>query len=427
MKRHFFFLLLLLPYFLLAQNNKEEQVYGKINVKERGQKIYSQAYIHYPQVFRDFDRKAKFDTSSFEERFIDTTYANTIKIDPDYRDSRVYETLALDIRGGLKDEIWFVFKKNDGYARFLSRNNSEINAFIGMAWVYKGDLSIKEFQEKFIYYKRKSFLKRKVRKQWTDFRIYYNNSSQSFVIKLKNINGFIEVEAYPRYISLSRGLKDSQERYVKSNAKYLKYLKKRKTKFDKSTAKRKNIFYKSIKDYDANLWRSFQKNYMTTEERKLSREAWLKYYDKVIANERKAMGNATPTIGNVIRSIRIDAYRIIAPTVFVALNDSPVIRTLYQNKEEDKLAITNILMVDVEAKTYKKYIGSKGIKTITIDNPENTNNVMLVWLRNGDIGFLTQTELRNIPVNENGQSLITLNIINKKFASVQSLRDQLTF
>jgi len=427
MKRNFFFLFILLPYLLLSQNNKEEQVYGKISVKERGQKIYSQAYIHYPQVFRDFDRKAKFDTSSFEERFIDTTYANTIKIDPDYRDSRVYETLALDIRGGLKDEIWFVFKKNDGYASFLTRNNSEINAFIGMAWVYKGDLSIKEFQEKFIYYKRKSFLQRKIRKQWTDFRIYYDNSSQSFVIKLKNISGFIEVEAYPRYTSLSRGLKDSQERYVKSNAKYLKYLKKRKTKFDKRTTKRKNIFYKSIKDYDDNLWRSFQKSYMTEEERELPREDWLKYYDKVIANERKAMGNATPVLENVIRSIRIDEYKIIAPTVFVALNNSPVIKTLYQNKEEDKLAITNILMVDVEAKTYKKYIGSKGIKTITIDNPENTNNVMLVWLRNGDIGFLTQTELRNIPINKNGQSLITLNIINKKFASVQSLRDQLNF
>jgi len=296
-----------------------------------------------------------------------------------------------------------------------------------MAWIYKGDLSIKEFQEKFIYHKRKYFLQRKVRKQWTDFRIYYDNSSQSFVIKLKNISGFIEVEAYPRYTSLSRGLKDSQERYVKSNAKYLKYLKKRKTKFDKRTTKRKNIFYKSIKDYDDNLWRSFQKSYMTEEERELPREDWLKYYDKVIANERKAMGNATPVLENVIRSIRIDEYKIIAPTVFVALNNSPVIKTLYQNKEEDKLAITNILMVDVEAKTYKKYIGSKGIKTITIDNPENTNNVMLVWLRNGDIGFLTQTELRNIPINKNGQSLITLNIINKKFASVQSLRDQLNF
>jgi hypothetical protein len=427
MARHWLLLFIFSPGLLFSQNNEDSSTYGKIKVEKKDLKIYSQAYIHYPQVFRDFDRKAKFDTSSFEERFLDTTYANTIKIDPDYRDSRVYETLALNMREGLKDEIWFVFKKNDGYASLLTRKNPEINAFIGMAWIYKGGLTGKEFEEKFIYFKRKSFLKRKIRRQWTDFRIYYNNSTQSFTLQLKNINGFIEIEAYPRYTALSRDIKESQERYVKNNAKYLKYLKRRKTKFDKNVTKRKNIFYKSIKEYDDNLWKSFQKNYMTEEERELSRDEWLVYYDKVIANERKAMGNASPSLGNIIRSIRIDDYKILAPNAFRATNDSATIKTLYQNKKEEKLAITNILMIDVEAKRYKKYVGSKGIKVIKIDDPENTNNVMVVWLRNGNIGFLTQSELRNLTVNKNGQVLITLNIINKKFASVQTLRDQLNF
>jgi hypothetical protein len=427
MSRHWLLFFIFLPCLLFSQDKGDSSTYGKIKVDKKDLKIYSQAYIHYPQVFRDFDRKAKFDTSSFEERFLDTTYANTIKIDPDYRDSRVYETLALNMREGLKDEIWFVFKKNDGYASLLTRKNPEINAFIGMAWIYKGGLTVKEFEEKFIYYKRKSFLKRKIRRQWTDFRIYYNNSTQSFTLQLKNINGFIEIEAYPRYTALSRDIKESQERYVKNNAKYLKYLKRRKTKFDKNVTKRKNIFYKSIKEYDDNLWKSFQKNYMTEEERELSRDEWLVYYDKVIANERKAMGNASPSLGNIIRSIRIDDYKILAPNAFRDVNDSTTIKTLYQNKKEEKLAITNILMIDVEAKRYKKYVGSKGIKVIKIDDPENTNNVMVVWLRNGNIGFLTQSELRNLTVNKNGQVLITLNIINKKFASVQTLRDQLNF
>ncbi|PCJ00826.1 MAG: hypothetical protein COB15_01780 [Flavobacteriales bacterium] len=427
MTQYWLLFVLFLPCLLFSQNKGENATYGKIKVDKKDLKIYSQAYIHYPQVFRDFDRKAQFDTTSFEERFIDTTYANTIKIDPDYRDPRVYETLALDLREGLEDEIWFVFKKNEGYASLLSRKNPEINSFTGMAWVYKGTLSDKEFEDKFIYQKRKSFLKRKVRKQWTDFRLYYHNSSQSFTIQLKNMNGFIEIEAYPRYTSLSRDIRESQERYEKNNARYLKYLKRRKTKFDKNIIKRKNIFYRSIKEYDENLWKSFQKNYMTEEERKLPREEWLRYYDKVIANERKAMGNASPTLGNIIRSIRIDDYKIQASSVFFATNDSTTIKTLYQNKKEEKLAITDVLMIDVEAKTYKKYVGSKGIKVIKVDNPENTNNVMVVWLRNGNVGFLTQKELRNLSVNKNGQSLITLNIINKKFASVQTLRDQLNF
>ncbi|MBL4669699.1 MAG: hypothetical protein JKY30_10620 [Flavobacteriales bacterium] len=427
MARHWLFILFFSPCLLLSQNSEEKTTYGKIKVDKKDLKIYSQAYIHYPQVFRDFDRKVKFDTTSFEERFIDTTYANTVKIDSDYRDPRVYETVALDIREGLRDEIWFVFKKNEGYASLLTRKNPEVNSFTGMAWVYKGDLTRKEFEEKFIFYKKKSFLKRKTRKQWTDFRIYYNNFSQSFTIQLKNINGFLDIEAYPRYTSLTRDIKDSQERYEKNNAKYLKYLQRRKIKFDKKMTKRKNIFYNSIKEYDANLWRSFQKNYMTEEERKLPREEWLKYYDKVIANERKAMGNASPTLGNIVRSIKIDDYKILTSASFLSPNDTTVIKTLYQSKKEEKLAITNILIIDVEAKTYKKYVGSKGIKVIKIDDPENTNNVMVVWLRNGNIGFLSQSELRNLKVNKNGQSLITLNIINKKFASVQTLRNQLNF
>lgn len=427
MARHSLLFFLFFPCILFSQENAGVATYGKIKVDKKELKIYSQAYIHYPQVFRDFDRKAQFDTTSFEERFIDTTYANTLKIDEDYRDRGVYETIALDMREGLDDEVWFVFKKNNGYASLLTRKNPEVNSFTGMAWVYKGNLSAKEFTEKFIYCKRKSFLKRKVRRQWSDFRLYYDNSSQSFTIRLKNLNGFIDLEAYPRYTTLSRDIKESQERYEKNNARYLKYLKRRKTKFDKNIIKRKNTFYKSIKEYDDNLWKSFQKNYMTEEERKLSRSDWLIYYDKVIANERKAMGNASPTLGNIVRSIRIDEYKILAPSVFATRNDSGTVKTLYQNRKEEKLAVIDVLMIDVEAKTYKKYVGSKGIKVIKIDNPENTNSVMVVWLRNGNVGFLTQKELRNLPVNKNGQSLITLNIINKKFASVQTLRDQLTF
>lgn len=425
--RTLFFIILLIPNWLFSQSTP---TYGKINIEQKSLKIYSQAYIHYPQVFRDFDRRAQFDTTSFEERFIDTTYANTIKIDPEYRYSRVYETLALDFYGEIEGNIWFVFKKNEGYAPSLTRKNPEANSFTGMGWIYKGTLTKKEFLEKYIFHPRKFFLSKKRRRQWSDFRIYYDNNSQSFTIRLKNMNGFQDIEAYPRFTSLSRDIKESQVRYEKIYAKYLKTLKKRKQKFDKVLTKRKQTYYKSIKDYDENTWQSFQKNYMSEEEQKLSREEWLRYYDNVIANEKKAMGNASPTLGNIIRSIKIDGYSVKAPSFFVSSRVDTLnqpLKTLYQDEEQNKLAITDVLVVDVEAKTYKKYIGSKGIKTITIDSPENTNNILIVWLRNGDVGCLSQEEFRNIKVNNNGQSLITLNIINKKFASVQTLRHELNF
>lgn len=423
MRQLTFIVFLVLTNGLFCQSEEGDSlVFREIKVSSKGVKIFSQAYMHYPHIFRDFDRKALFDSTSFEERFVDISFANIVKIEPDIRDPKVYETIALDVyKGGIKKEIWFTFKRNEGYSQSLFRKNPELNAFTGMAWVYNGSLKKKQFKKTFIFYKRRK------RRQWSDFRIYYDNSSQKFKINLKNTEGFVELEAYPRYTALSRDIKESQEAYEKIYGNYLKSLGKRKNKFEKTIQKRKNSFYNSLKAYDENLWKKFQENYMSEEERLLSREDWLVYYDKVIANERKAMGNASPNQENVIRSINIDGYKQKASSSLLSDDNNNNYKTLYQNSNQDKLAITDILLVDVEQKTYKKYIGSKGIKTINIDLPDNSNIVLIAWLRNGDIGYVSQDELRNFTADKNNQILITLNVINRKFASVQTLREELLF
>lgn len=115
MKRFLYFISFFITFscYCSAQENYDgAKSYGKINVENKNIKIYSQAYMHYPHVFNDFDRTLAFDTTSFEERFFDTTYANTTKIDADYQFRRIYEILSLDIfYGGNKEEVWFNFKK----------------------------------------------------------------------------------------------------------------------------------------------------------------------------------------------------------------------------------------------------------------------------------------------------------------------------
>lgn len=432
MNRNFLLFLFLFPILLFSQNESDGNAnYGKIKVDKSDLKIFSQAYMHYPFIFKDFDRKARFDTTSFEGRYLDTTYANTIKIAPDYQFRENYEIIALDVYdGGNKEEVWFNFKKNSGYASPLTRNNPEINAFTGMVWVYKGNLTRKEFAKKYVFKKRKSFFKLKKYRQWTDFRIYYDNDAQVFTIQLKNLSGYIEFEAYPRYTSTTRSIKEAQEKYEKIYANYLRTLKKRKVKFDKKLAKRQSVFYTSINKYDEELWTSFQTNYMTEEERQLSREDWLMYYDRVIANELKAMGNATPIIENLVRSIKIDGYKIKSIPLLNAQDfsqENNMTKTLYEKNNGDKLAITNILVVDITNKRYQKYAGSKGLKTISVELIKNEENILIAWLRNGDIGYLTADEFNNIEINDERQALIQLNIINKKIASVQMIRNQLNF
>ena len=162
MNRNFFLFLFLFPTLLFSQNESDANTtYGKIKVENRDLKIYSQAYMHYPTIFRDFDRKARYDTTSFEGRYLDTTYANTIKIAPDYQFRENYEIIALDVYdGGIKEEVWFNFKKNEGYASPLTRNNPEINAFTGMTWVLKGNLNRKEFKKKICLQRKKIFFEK---------------------------------------------------------------------------------------------------------------------------------------------------------------------------------------------------------------------------------------------------------------------------
>jgi len=109
---------------------------------------------------------------------------------------------------------------------------------------------------------------------------------------------------------------------------------------------------------------------MTEEERQLSREDWLLYYDRVIANELKAMGNASPTIENLVSSINIDGYKIKSIALLNAQDFSPannMAKTLYEKDNGDKLAFTTILVVDVANKSSQKYAGSKGLKTIPVE------------------------------------------------------------
>lgn len=434
MKRFLYFISFFITFscYCSAQENYDgAKSYGKINVENKNIKIYSQAYMHYPHVFNDFDRTLAFDTTSFEERFFDTTYANTTKIDADYQFRRIYEILSLDIfYGGNKEEVWFNFKKNDGYAAPLIRYNPEINAFTGMVWVFKGNLSRKEFSKKYIFRKRKFFLKRKERINWSDVRIYYDNNAQIFTLKLKNLDGFTEIQAYPRYTSVSRSVKEAQERYEKVFASYLKKLGKRKSKFDKSITKRQQIHKKALIKYDEKLWASFQENYMSEEEKMLSREEWLLYYDIVIANEIKAMGNAEPMIENVERSMKIDGYKI-KPNPFITSDqfneENAMTKTLYQKTNSDKVAITQVLVVDLTNKRYQKYSGSKGIKTINVELNKNNDCVLLAWLRNGDIGYLTMEDFNAIEINEDREAMISLEIIKRKMASVQTIRNHLNF
>ena len=429
-------------------NEKEsnEITFGELNIENKDLKIYSQAYIHYPDVFK-LRRFSVFDSTMFEERFLDTTYANVTKIQYYNTNPRVYEKFCLvKNRNHEKNDTWFNFRSPD--FSYLTRNNPELNAFIGMSWAYVGKLSSKEFKKKFLLAKDYKWYKigkwlfywNKWRK-WTDVRITYNNEAQNFTIKMKDLDGFTEFTAYPRYNSLSRSIEDAQKTYVKRYARYSRTLDTRKKRFEKHHQRDKAQFEKSNLMAEKKRWLSFQKNYMSEEERKLTKEEWLNYYDKVIANEKKAMGNASANINNIERSIKLDGYSsnylwvssnrsLPESSASVPIKDSVLvgsIKSLFQNKDSNMVAVKRILIINKDNKTYQVYEGSLGINIIRLNLVQGSNVDIIAQLRNDDIGYVKSGTFKKIEFPKNKKYKFTLNTVNAKIATVQMLRMELGF
>jgi len=265
--------------------------------------------------------------------------------------------------------------------------------------------------------------------------LIYNNDKQNFNIKLKGIDGFEEIVSYPIYSLSSRTLEEAQKTYVSRYSRYDRSLNRRKRKFEKRLYRDRTKLKRSRIDSEKRKWSSFQKNYMSEEEKKLSKEEWLIYYDKVIANERKALGNASANIENIDRSITLDGYTKTFLWRDSPQNNPPVskaariesIKTLYQDQDSNMLAIKQVLVLDRTTKTYQRYQGSLGIKMIRLNLIEGNNNVIITQLRNDDIGYVTGNEYQSIRFPKNNKYKFTLKKIDAKFGSVQTIREELNF
>lgn len=406
-------------------------IFGELNIEKKGLKVYSQAYAHYAKVFQ-IKRFSTFDSTMFEERFLDTTYSYTSKIQAQNRVPSAFNRFRLNhLKNRGANEVLFDF-----YAKY-NRLNPEINAFRGMNWVLAENYTKKDFKNEFIFekgykwYKAKYWLNQKRWRYWADVRLTYDNQKQNYTIKLKDINGFSEIVAYPIY-SNSRTLEEAQKTYVSRYSKYSRSLNRRKRKFEKQLSRDKTKLERSRKENEKRKWSSFQKNYMSEVERNLSKEEWLIYYDKVIANERKALGNAAANIENIDRSLTLDGYtKKILWRDTSNQSDSATtiesIKTLYQDEDSNMLAVKKVLILNKDTKTYQRYQGSLGIKMIRLNLIEGANNIIITQLRNDDIGYITGNEYSIIKFPKSKEYRFTLKKIPAKFGSVQTVREELNF
>lgn len=415
----------------IAKNNEvtdtvsSKRKMGSFMTKDQKIKAYSTAYIYYPFIYRDIRLEQTFDSTSFDDRYSSFDYINVRPRNLQFqRWDFLIGNYNIAKRNRWKYYGYFILKpyKNRktksislSFANQYNRrpqslyySNPEIRAFSGYHWIYKGSMSKKEL---------KKFLKKKA---WAGIRIFYEKENGLFRMELKSDSCFTSLAVLP--VKYDSDKEESVKKYLRVYKNYERALKRRKSNFERNLRRNKNKYLKEQKKVKRNIWKRFQRDFMSYEERLLTRDEWLKYYEKVIADEKEAISNADPTISNIQRGLELNGINLCKMNVDYYNKTYRVSGDFYY-KDSNLLHIVNYVIVDVKNNEYSLSVSqdiyARNFNRIKIDKLEsqvflNRPYTIIVELSNGNIGIVKDYSFHQA----NEKALIQVDIIDKTFSSV---------
>lgn len=367
-------------------------------------KAYSDAYTMFPAFFRGL--RYNFDSTFFEQRFLDTSYVRG-----GYRQFRAgnyYDDMALRCyKNGIgeKNETCFRFP----IGSLMSVSFPELMAFSGMYWVYKGDLSKKQFVR---LYKKKRF---------NDIRIQFNDTEKDFTITLKSIHGFESITAYPRE-SKSTPIERSQSNYIKRYNRYTKQLFRRSAKFQKTLLRNKKIHDESYKIATENAWRALT-TYMGPKEKKMTREEWLTYYDDIISNESASLEAGPATAPVFSQWLRMNKFVNSNQIRTSSASKLPLSRyeMLCQTSDGTGVPIAIIYLINNQSQTFSILTGSLNSDPISISIENDGKYCMVAQTRSGALAYIDENSFKKSLLQNKSELTIKLNVLDKNLSSLKDL------
>ena len=344
-------------------------------------RILSRAYLHYARIFNQRKFVYQFDSSLFEERYLDTSYANVRK----RQAGEQYNNIALEgHRMGNRKEAWFDFKRSGEAAWnvYLRTNNPEVNAFLGMKWVYAGPLSPHEFRRKYL---RKRY--------WTDVRIFFNEAANNFTIELKHAGGFDQIIARPQFYDKSLPLEKSQRTYVRRYERYEMLLQRRGERFQQNLLRDHRLYNLAYREKWNYAWKSFRQTYFSKAEKAMSQEQWLVYYDQVIAREKEALNNAKADRVSLMRRLELAGYCQVSETSDAFWQGVDRVECAFVYEDSSRIPETTVLLVDQGTRQVRICEGNWGISAIPTYIGNAAQSAIIVIARNGDIGLMCSPQL----------------------------------
>ncbi len=376
----------------------------------KGVKILSKSYMHYAEIFDNLSVEVDFDSTLFQERFRDTNYYNVFPIQPGIAFEKVNLKM---VKSKEKGQIWFEFIEDEYYFE----NHPEMDAFNDMVWVVVGNIgAVKSFKEEYV--KDKSY---------SDFRLQYRSGKKNFILVLKSGRGFEKLTVFPRFPSKSSSVEKVQFSYEKRMLKYLEKLNKRNYEYNKELFRKKaNYRYQLARVYKK-AWEDFKKNYFCEEEKEMSKEEWLSYYDGVVADEINALRRSAPRKEFLVRTLELLKYKQLKDVSEVKKEQGTKIGLfLFLDQDNKQMGITDLLVINKSLNNYKIYEGSKGVMEFYLFLRESDQYSVIALLRNGDVAItdridflkvkFSREKIDQISMKRIDRELLDINLILKKAA-----------
>lgn len=423
---------------LLAEKKAEEPPVrnGELKVRKEAV-ILSAAYQLYPILFQGI--VYNYDTLNFEERYHDLRYQNVYQ-----RVNRVAEPfvtlhfrkyLMFFEKAGKRNETWFRFSADQN----TSLNFPELRAFGGMYWVYKGPLTKKQFKKAYLENRKEvveigwfgQTKKRKRRRaiRWNDIRVDFDKNNSLFKIEVKTDTGFAAFTAYPVVTGIP--IERSQQTYYRRYQMYDRVLTRRRQRFKGGQATsraRYDLNFKRMKDY---AWKELQLR-MSDDEKVMTEEDWLSYFDMVIADEQKALDNSGLVWTFISKALLLRGYISGNPAAAVpvpvpppAAADSYAFRTINADfvdaKSGGKLAVANIVVLDNKNKTLARINGTLGLFPNPVRLRQFSSYSILVELRNGSWGAVSPEEIDKCTLEPNKVFQLNTRVMDKNLDTIGDL------
>lgn len=299
----------------------------------------SGAWSAYARVNSNGMMEMDFDNKTFAERWEDDSYSFLYRKDED-NTAQIYSLPGKMIVGNryidwsrcprIALNMTSDGENEDHKVRFTLdasvKTHPELRAFQNVVWNYQGDMQKGDF--------RRDLVKKKV---FYDLRITYDEVAQTFTIQLKDKDGKVTLEAVPEFNNGKMSDRALRAEYENRQGRYNLYLEQKATAFNKQVASNERK-YNRQKEHS---WFSVT-TFMSEEERKMTKETWLEYYEVMRGNfsfmldesdvdmmetyrqmedsRRSALRRNRMNIRNSARSTRASLRRMIRTPFFGLIN-----------------------------------------------------------------------------------------------------------